>query len=75
MSNLPMKATYRVPVQLLLARNYPIQEQIAGLLDYGYSPLQIGEMLDMCRVQVEQIMRENHYVTVPIARLTGAGGK
>lgn len=59
---LPAKTT--IPVRLFLMDNHDLNIQIAGLLDYGYTPMQISKRLNLDRIQVERIMAENKYTTV-----------
>lgn len=53
-----------MPVGMFLLKFRRQDEKVAGLLDYGYDPYQIAEMLFFSVQHVHWIMKKFAYVTV-----------
>jgi hypothetical protein len=60
MSNLNRAATY-IPVSDFQKQNLPIQDEIAGLLDYGYSTEQVAKMVNIPLSGVKDIINQYGY--------------
>ena len=69
MSNLSYSLIH-IPVANFLEADLKLQDKVAGLLDYGYSPRQIAEMLKVREVDIDYIMKQHGYEVLTAQPLT-----